>query len=95
MAQRGSAVSALPPNVGVTTSARRDVLSSLNLTQEIMPAAKNFSKKALTLGKSFGLMSVFPLKRKEIFETYFVRLIGTPNQHIPNKYIGSHFGDSQ
>jgi hypothetical protein len=35
----------------------------------------------VVLGNVF--FELFPLKRKQLFETYFVRLIGTPNQEIP------------
>jgi hypothetical protein len=31
------------------------------------------------------LMILFPLKPRELFETYFVRLIGTPNQQFQIK----------
>jgi hypothetical protein len=47
---------------------------------------KLFSKKSgkvLTEKKQNVSLETFPLKRKRFFEIYFVRLIGTPNQHIP------------
>ena len=42
-----------------------------------------FSEKVLTKKTANVFLETFPLKRKRFFEIYFVRLIGTPNQHIP------------
>jgi hypothetical protein len=36
----------------------------------------------LTEAQQNGLVIVFPRKRVQLFEIYFVRLIGTPNQEI-------------
>lgn len=47
---------------------------------------KNFGKE-LTRKQSNVFLETFPLKRKRFFEIYFVRLIGTPNQHIPRHRI--------
>jgi hypothetical protein len=52
--------------------------------------AKNFRKKCgkvLTKKNAAAFLETFPLKRKWFFEIYFVRLIGTPNQHIPRHRI--------
>lgn len=51
----------------------------------------NFLEKifgnVLTSQKPNVFLETFPLKRKRFFEIYFVRLIGTPNQHIPRRRI--------
>jgi len=41
--------------------------------------------KLLTEQRRSGLLNLFPLKRK-LFEIYFVRLIGTPNQQFKYRY---------
>jgi hypothetical protein len=44
--------------------------------------SKKSSKNVLTEVSENVLMILFPLKPRELFETYFVRLIGTPNQQF-------------
>lgn len=39
-------------------------------------------------------LETFPLKRKRFFEIYFVRLIGTPNQHIPKHKLLARVKDT-
>jgi hypothetical protein len=47
---------------------------------------KRFSRKVLTGGSRNVWFVLFPLNKEMLFEIYFVRLIGTPNQKyiIPN-----------
>ena len=45
---------------------------------------RKFSGKALTKQNANVLFEIFPQSGERFFEIYFVRLIGTPNQHIPS-----------
>jgi len=45
---------------------------------------RKFPEKVLTEPNANVLLNIFPLRRERFFEIYFVRLIGTPNQHIPS-----------
>jgi len=48
---------------------------------------EKFFENVLTSEKPNVFLETFPLKRNRFFEIYFVRLIGTPNQHIPRRRI--------
>lgn len=57
---------------------------------------RKISGKELTKKNATAFLETFPLKRNRFFEIYFVRLIGTPNQHIPRRETHlSRLGDQR
>lgn len=76
-----------PPFAGlVTVDKTRGPTGEGRLSSFQSPAEKNFPKYSesfLTKPREIDWLFVFPQKGK-IFENYFVRLIGTPNQNLKN-----------
>ena len=68
---------------------KRDAVSRSSFSNQTAKRSgkilKNLSEKFLTKMPRSGLVELFPLKRK-LFEIYFVRLIGTPNQQFNYRY---------